>query len=94
MKSQIPQKKKVKSLSIVKYFTDSSTDTVNSSKYLRFMLIGISFCFNSSKEETDDLPLEKDNFWTGTLSTVHKVLNNYHDWRLVRRNQKLKIIYL
>ena len=58
------------------------------------MLIGISFCFNSSKEETDDLPLEKENFWTGTLSTVQKVLNNYHDWRLVRRNQKLKIIYL
>ena len=46
---------------------------------------------NSSKEETDDLLLEKENFWLGPLCTIHKGLNDYHDWRRVRRNQKFNI---
>ena len=68
----------------MKHFIDSCTDTVNPSKYLRFILI-------DSKEEIDDLLLEKENFWIGTLCTIHKGLNDYHDWRQVRRNQKFNI---
>ena len=43
---------------------------------------------NNSKEEIDDLLLEKENFWIGTLYTIYKGLNDYHDWRQVRRNRK------
>ena len=85
-------KNQVKSWSIVNYFNDSGTNTVNSSKYLRFILID---CFtntgSSSKEEINDLLLEKDNIWIETLCTIHKGLNDIHDWREVTRNQKFNI---
>ena len=78
-------KKNVKSCSIMKHFIYSCTDTVNSSKYLRFIQIDcVTNTENSSIEEIDDLLLEKENFWIGTLCTIHKGLNDYHDWRRVR----------
>ena len=54
------------------HFIDSRSDTVNPSKYLRFILIdSVTKTENSSKEEIDDLLLEKENFWIGTLCTIH-----------------------
>ena len=51
-------KKKVISCSVVKHFIDLCTDTVNPSKYLRFILIDcVTNTKNSSKEEIDDLLL-------------------------------------
>ena len=74
-------KNKVKSCSIVKHFIGLFTDTVNPSKYLRFILTDcVTNTENSSKGEIDDLLLEKDNFWIGTLCTIR-----------VRRNQKFNI---
>ena len=65
-------KKKVKSCSIVKHFIDSCNVTVNPSKYLRFILIDcVTNTENSSKEEIDDLLLEKDNFSIGTSCKIH-----------------------
>ena len=85
-------KKKLKSCSIVRPFIDSCTDTVNPSKYLRFILIDcVTNTENSNKDEIDDLLLEKENFWIETLFTIHKGLNDYHDWRRVRSNQKFDI---
>ena len=85
-------KKKVKPCSILKHFIDSCTDTVNPSKYLRFILIDcVTYTENSKKEEIDDFLLEKENFWIGALCTIHKGLNDYNDWRHVRRNQKFNI---
>ena len=76
----------------VKHFIESCTDTVNPATYLRFILIDyVTNTENSSKEEFDDLPLEKENFWMGTLWTIHRGFNNYHHWRRVRRNQKFNI---
>ena len=76
----------------MKHFIDSSTDTVNPSKYLRLILIDcVTNTENNSKEEIDDLLLEKNNFWVGTSCTIHKGLNDYHDWRWVKRNQKFNI---
>ena len=76
----------------MRYFIDSCTDTVNPSKYLRFILIDyVTNTENSSKEEIDDLILEKENLWVGTLCTTHKGLNDYHDWKQVRRNQKFNV---
>ena len=81
-------KKKLKSCSIVKHFIDSYTDTVNPSKYLKFILTDcVTNTENSIKEKIDDLILENKNFWIGTLCTIQKGLNDYHDWRQVRRNQ-------
>ena len=60
-------------------------------QYLRFTLIAcISNTENSSKEEVDDLPLKilrinSMDFWIGILCTIHKGLNNYQNWRQVRR---------
>ena len=49
------KKKKVKSCSIVKHFIDSCADTVNPSKYLRFILIDcVTNTEKNSKEEIDD----------------------------------------
>ena len=76
----------------MKHFIDSCTDTVNPSKYLSFILIDcVANTENSSKEKIDDLLLEKENFWIRTLCTTHKGLNDNHDWRRVRRNQKFNI---
>ena len=85
-------KMKIKSCPSVKHLIDSCNDTVNPSKYLRFILIDcLTNTENSNQEEIDDLLLEKDNFWIKTLCEIHKVLKDYHDWRRVRRNQKFNI---
>ena len=56
-------RKNVKSCSIIKHFIYSCTDTVNLSKYLRFIQIDcVTNTENSSIEEIDDLLLEKENF--------------------------------
>ena len=69
---------KVISCLVVKRFIDSCTDTINPSKYLRIFLIGcVTNTEYSSKEEIDDLLLEKENFWMGTLCTIRKGLNDY-----------------
>ena len=81
-------KKKVKSWSIVKHFIDSCTDTVNPSRYL---IVCVTNTEDSSKKEIDDLLLEKENFRIGTWCTIHKGLNNYHDWKWLRRNQKFNV---
>ena len=83
---------KVISYLVVKRFIDSCTDTINPSKYLGFIPIDcVTNTENSSKEEVDDLLLEKEIFWIGKLFTIHKGLNDYHDWRRVRSNQKFDI---
>ena len=85
-------KKKVKSCLIMKHFIDSCTDTVNPSEYLRFVLIDcVTNTEHSSKEDIDDLLLEKENFGIGTLFTIHKDLNDSDDWRRIRRNQKFNM---
>ena len=72
----------------MKHFIDSYTDTVNPSKYLKFILTDcVTNTENSIKEKIDDLILEDKNYWIGTLCTIQKGLNDCHDWRQVRRNQ-------
>ena len=73
----------------MKHFIVSCTDTANPFKYLRFTPVDyVINTENSSKKEIDDLLLEKENF---SIGTIHKALNDYHDWRRVRRNQKFNI---
>ena len=57
---------KIKPVSIMKHFIDSCTDTVNYlNTYLRFILIDfVTNTENSSKEEIDDLFLEKEKLCT------------------------------
>ena len=58
-------------------------------QHLRFTLID---CVNNiediNKERNDGLLLKKENLWIGTLCAIHKDVNDYHDWRRIRRNQK------
>ena len=76
----------------MKHFIDSCTDTVNPSKCLRFIQTDcVTNTENSSKEETDDLLIKEENFLIGILCPILKSLNDYHDGRRIRRNQKFKI---
>ena len=50
---------------------DSSTDTINPSKYLKFISIdSVTNTQNRTKKEIYDLLLGKENFWIGTLISV------------------------
>ena len=71
---------------------DCCSDTENPSQYLRFILIDcLTNIKNKNKDQTDDLFSEKENFWIGTLSAIHKGLNDYNGWKRIRRNQKFNI---
>ena len=64
-------KQKVKLCSVVKNSIDSSTDTINPSKYLKFISIdSVTNTQNRTKKEIYDLLLGKENFWIGTLISV------------------------
>ena len=71
---------------------DYCTGSVNPSEYLRFILKDcVTDTENNRKAEIDDLPLEKNNFCIGTSSTIHKGVNDFSDWKWVRRNLKFNI---
>ena len=38
--------------------------------------------------EIDELLLEKEKFWIGTLVTQHQGMNGTHDWNRVKRSDK------
>ena len=71
---------------------DYCTGSVNPSEYLRFILKDcVTNTENNRKAEIDDLPLEKKNFCIGTSSTIHKGVNDFSDWKWVRRNLKFNV---
>ena len=78
-----------KTCRIVKHFLDVHKGFEN----LRFILVD---CLNNtdglSAEQIDDLLLEKEKFWIGTLVTQHKGLNSSHDWVRSKRNDREKNI--
>ena len=66
-----------KTCRIVKHFLEEHQGFEN----LRFILLDcVDNVDGLSMEEIDDLLLEKERFWIGTLVTQHKGLNSTHDW--------------
>ena len=78
-----------KTCRIVKHFLDVHKGWEN----LRFILLD---CLNNvdglTSDQIDDLLLEKEKFWIGSLVTQHKGLNSTHDWVRLKRNEREKNI--
>ena len=73
-------KKKVWPFSIVNHFADVCSDTDDSSRNIRFVIIDQLNNTNSlSLDNIENLLLQKENFWISTLVTIHKRLNSTHD---------------
>ena len=82
--------KKVYTCNIVKHFIDRCNDPTEPCKYIRFILVDmLENVDNLSIEKIDELLLEKEKFWIGTLVTVHKGMNGTHDWNRTKRTEKL-----
>ena len=76
-----------KTCHIVKHFIDVHKGFEN----LRFILIDfVDNVDGLSTEKIDELLLEKEKFWIGTLLTQHKGLNSTHDWVREKRNDREK----
>ena len=76
-----------KTCHIVKHFIDVHKGIEN----LRFILIDcVDNVDGLSTEQIDELLLEKEKFWIGTLLTQHKGLNSTHDWVREKRNDREK----
>ena len=57
----------------------------------KFILVdALNNCENLSLEQIDDLLLQKEKFWIGTLITQHKGLNSSHDWNRKKRSEREK----
>ena len=58
---------------------------------MRFILVDVlENVENLSIERIDELLLEKEKFWIGTLITQHKGLNGTHDWNRSKRTEREK----
>ena len=72
---------------IVKHFIEECVDHEDPCGNLIFFIIdGLNNTDGLSTEQIDDLLLQKEKFWIGTLVTMHKGMNLSHDWN---RNQKI-----
>ena len=81
----------MRSCSIANHFIDVCSDTDDSSRNIRFIIIDQLNNTNSfSPDELDDLLLQKERFWISTLVTIHKGLNRSHDWNRKRRTERPK----
>ena len=72
---------------IVKHFVDVCVD--HSLNNLRFILVDkLNNVENLTHEEIENLLLEKEKFWSGTLVTQHQGLNGTHDWNRKKRCER------
>ena len=82
-------KKKIKSCNIVKHFIDECNDNDNPCKYLSSVIIDhVNNTTNLTSKQIDELLLQKEKFWIGTLVTQHKGMNDSHDWNRKNRSDK------
>jgi hypothetical protein len=76
-----------KTCRIVNHFIDVHKGFEN----IRFVLLDcVDNVEGLSTEQIDELLLEKEKFWIGTLVTQHKGLNSTHDWVRTKRNDREK----
>ena len=76
---------------IVKHFIEDCVDQDDPCGNLIFFIIdGLNNTDGLSIEQIDDLLLQKEKFWIGTLVTMHKGMNLSHDWNRTTRNQRVQ----
>ena len=74
---------------ISKHFIHQCPDDEDPTGHLVFIILdGLNNISGLSKEERDDLLLQKEKFWIGTLCTMHKGMNSTHDWNRTKRCDK------
>lgn len=75
---------------IVNHFLTQCHDTEDPTGHLVFHILdGLDNILGLSEEERNDLLLQKEKFWIGTLLTMHKGMNSTHDWNRTKRCEKL-----
>ena len=80
-------KNNVKCCKIVRYFIKECKGVSN----LRFIIDDVfSNVDHFSSDAIDDVLLQKEQFWIGTLVKRHKGLSGTHDWGRTKRFQKEK----
>ena len=82
--------KKVTSCGISKHFFQNCVDEHNPCHHLKFIILDkIDNTDNLSDEQIEELLLQKENFWIGTLVTQHQGMNGTHDWNRTHRRDKI-----
>lgn len=82
-------KKHLRTCGIARHFIDECVDDSDPCSHLLFVIIdGLNNTDNLTTEEIDDLLLQKEKFWIGTLVTQHAGMNCTHDWNRSRRSEK------
>ena len=80
-------KKNVRSCKIATQFIDESCDKEIPFKYLAFVIIDvIKNTSDLTRIQIDDLLLEKEKFWIGTVVRQHQGLT--HDWNRSKRKER------
>ena len=69
----------MRSCSIANHFIDICSDTDDSSKNIRVIIIDQ---LNLSPGKINNLLLQKEIFWTSALVIIHNGLNSTHDWNI------------
>ena len=74
---------------IVKHFIHQCPDNEDPSGHIVFVILdGLNNISGLSADQVDNLLLQKEKFWIGTLCTMHKGMNLTHDWNRTKRCDK------
>ena len=77
---------------IATHFIDECCDEEIPFKYLAFVIIHmINNTSDLTRNQIEDLLLEKEKFWIGTLVTQHQGLNSTRDWNRSKQTKREKI---
>ena len=70
----------------MRHFVEECCDPVIPFKHLGFIIMDVLNNVDSlSRDDVEELLLQKENFWIGTLVTQHKGLNGSQDWNRCKR---------
>ena len=74
---------------IVKHFIHQCPSNENPGDNLVFVILdSLNNISGLSDNQIEDLLLQKEKFWIGTLCTMHKGMNQTHDWNRTVRSEK------
>ena len=81
----------VRSCKIATHFIDECCNEEIPFKYLAYFIIDVvNNTSGLTRNQIEDLSLEKEKFWIGTLVTQHQGLNRTHDWNRSKRTEREK----
>ena len=84
--------KNVRSCKITIHFIDKFCNEEIPFTYLAFVIIEVvNNTPGLTRNQIEDLLLEKEKFWISTLVTQHQGLNSTHDWNRSKRTETEKI---